>query len=247
MDMAGGQRLNPPPGWPPAPAGWTPPPGWAPPADWPPLPPGWQLWLPATGSAPSAPPVRAGALPWYRRTWGTLLLLVVFFPAGLFLMWRRQSWGRGTKWSLTAATALVVLIALATGGSSPPTSSANLATLTTPASTAAPVTSSAQLPSLPTTAVAPSTSHNTAAARVTTTAPVVRPAPSSQHTSRSAPTSVAAPSSAPVPGCYPLTNGGNCYQPGEFCRKSDHGAYGVAGNGERIVCAYNNGWRWEPV
>jgi hypothetical protein len=58
---------------------------------------------------------------------------------------------------------------------------------------------------------------------------------------------VAPPSPAPVSSCYPLTNGGNCYEPGEFCRKSDHGATGIAGNGERIVCSYNNGWRWEPV
>lgn len=47
--------------------------------------------------------------------------------------------------------------------------------------------------------------------------------------------------------CTPLTNGGKCYEPGEFCRKSDHGATGVAGNGETIVCTDNNGWRWEPL
>lgn len=63
-------------------------------------------------------------------------------------------------------------------------------------------------------------------------APVVAPTPT--------------PTPTPSPSCYPLTNGGNCYEPGEYCRNSDHGAYGVAGNGESIVCAYNNGWRWEP-
>lgn len=42
-------RFNPPPGWPPMPAGWTPPPGWTKPADWPEPPPGWQLWVPAAG------------------------------------------------------------------------------------------------------------------------------------------------------------------------------------------------------
>lgn len=47
-------RFNPPPNWPPAPAGWTPSPEWSPPADWPPPPPGWQLWVPGapTGAAP---------------------------------------------------------------------------------------------------------------------------------------------------------------------------------------------------
>lgn len=47
--------------------------------------------------------------------------------------------------------------------------------------------------------------------------------------------------------CYPLTNGGNCYEPGEYCRNSDHGSSGVAGDGEAIICTYNNGWRWEPA
>lgn len=55
--------------------------------------------------------------------------------------------------------------------------------------------------------------------------------------------------SAPIvrPSCTPLTNGGNCYEPGEFCRNSDHGMTGVAGDGERIRCEDNNGWRWEPI
>lgn len=52
---------------------------------------------------------------------------------------------------------------------------------------------------------------------------------------------------APVQhSCTPLTNGGNCYEPGEFCRNSDHGMSGSAGDGEPIICMDNNGWRWEP-
>lgn len=58
------------------------------------------------------------------------------------------------------------------------------------------------------------------------------------------PTPTYAPTQAS--SCYPLTNGGNCYEPGEYCRSSDHGAQGLAGDGESITCAYNNGWRWEP-
>ena len=42
-----GQRFNPPPGWPEAPADWTPPPGWTPDPSWPPAPAGWQMWVPA--------------------------------------------------------------------------------------------------------------------------------------------------------------------------------------------------------
>ena len=46
--------------------------------------------------------------------------------------------------------------------------------------------------------------------------------------------------------CHPLTNGGNCYEPGEYCRTSDHGASGVAGDGKSITCENNDAWRWEP-
>lgn len=53
--------------------------------------------------------------------------------------------------------------------------------------------------------------------------------------------------SAPRSACHPLTNSGKCYEPGEFCRNSDHGVSGVAGNGENIRCEDNNGWRWEPA
>lgn len=52
---------------------------------------------------------------------------------------------------------------------------------------------------------------------------------------------------APAGGCTPLTNGGKCYEPGEFCRKSDRGTHGVAGDGKEIVCVDNDGLRWEPA
>ena len=56
-------------------------------------------------------------------------------------------------------------------------------------------------------------------------------------------------SSAPAASaCHPVTSGGNCYRAGEFCRSSDHGASGIAGNGERITCILNGSrWRWEPA
>jgi hypothetical protein len=66
-----------------------------------------------------------------------------------------------------------------------------------------------------------------------------RPAPAVPVATRSAP--------AAAPSCYPLTNSGHCYEPGEFCRYSDEGATGVAGDGEKIKCEDNNGWRWEPI
>ena len=87
-------------------------------------------------------------------------------------------------------------------------------------------------------------------ASTTTAPPPPPPAPSTpavRSTSTPPPPPPAAPSTSAAPSCYPLTNGGNCYEPGEYCRNSDHGVSGVAGDGERIVCADNNGWRWEPV
>ncbi len=70
---------------------------------------------------------------------------------------------------------------------------------------------------------------------------VSMPAPSP-----SAPAPAPSPSTSAV-SCHPLTSGGNCYEPGEFCSDADHGMSGVAGNGEPITCTDNNGWRWEPA
>jgi len=47
--------------------------------------------------------------------------------------------------------------------------------------------------------------------------------------------------------CHPLTSGGKCYEPGEYCRSTDHDVTGLAGDGKVIVCWDNDGWRWEPV
>jgi phosphatidylserine/phosphatidylglycerophosphate/cardiolipin synthase-like enzyme len=72
-------------------------------------------------------------------------------------------------------------------------------------------------------------------------APVTAPTPTP------VPAPVPAPTPTPAPvSCTPLSSTGNCYEPGEYCSDADHGLIGVAGDGESIVCEYNNGWRWEP-
>ncbi len=38
---------------------------------------------------------------WYKTTWGVILLLVLFYPAGLFFMWKDTKWKPKIKWSLT--------------------------------------------------------------------------------------------------------------------------------------------------
>ena len=55
------------------------------------------------------------------------------------------------------------------------------------------------------------------------------------------------PIAALLRSCYPTTNSGGCYKPGETCRTSDHGAPGEAADGTQMICQDNNGWRWEPV
>lgn len=59
------------------------------------------------------------------------------------------------------------------------------------------------------------------------------------------PTTTAPPPAAP--SCSPLSDAGHCYDPGEYCRDSDHGMTGTAGDGVTITCENNNGWRWEPT
>jgi hypothetical protein len=73
------------------------------------------------------------------------------------------------------------------------------------------------------------------------------PPPTLTHSAAPPPSPTTAPAASPPAACSPLTNGGNCYEPGEYCRNSDHGTSGVAGDGEKIICEDNNGWRWEPV
>jgi hypothetical protein len=60
-----------------------------------------------------------------------------------------------------------------------------------------------------------------------------------------APTAPAPPLSPST--CQPVSNGGNCYRPGEFCRNRDHGVTGATADGQNIVCTNNDGWRWEPA
>lgn len=79
-----------------------------------------------------------------------------------------------------------------------------------------------------------------------TKAPVVAaPPPLAAETTETTPRTT--PAAAPSPAsCHPLTNSGKCYEPGEYCRSSDHGVTGVAGDGKTITCEDNDGWRWEP-
>ena len=67
-----------------------------------------------------------------------------------------------------------------------------------------------------------------------------RPAPSS-------PAPAAVTSRPTERGCYPLSDEGTCYEPGENCRAADQGVAGIAGDGQTIVCMDDNGLRWMPT
>ena len=54
------------------------------------------------------------------------------------------------------------------------------------------------------------------------------------------------PAASPTTSCHPTTAKGHCYEPGEYCRKSDLGKSGLAGDGAKITCKYSDGrYRWQ--
>jgi hypothetical protein len=81
-----------------------------------------------------------------------------------------------------------------------------------------------------------------------------QPAAAPSSAPATSPTTQPVPAKSPAPAppattasCYPLSNEGTCYEPGEYCRDDDHGTSGVAGDGKTIICEDNDGWRWEPA
>jgi hypothetical protein len=159
---------------------------------------------------------------------------------------------------LATGAGLVVLVvgaltAPASAPSAPGTVTVAAASTTTapePAVEPSPADTAAAEPADPTPTQVPPTTAVAATTRAAVAPkPVARPkAPAPKKTIAPAPKPKPKPKPKPTAAsCTPLTNGGNCYEPGEFCRDSDHGASGVAGDGEKIVCRNNDGWRWEPA
>lgn len=176
------------------------------------------------------------------------------------LMFRRQRGfarkvGKSFAWAFVAFVAIVV-IAVATEGGSRQTQTASTtkpgpvaskphdAVKPAKSATPSPTRSAAPSPSHP--APEPSQTHAVPAPAPTTQAPATTAPAYAAPTTQASPTQ--APSAqAPAASCSPLTSSGKCYEPGEYCRDSDHGDTGVAGDGESIICKDNDGWRWEPV
>ncbi|MDD6059661.1 MAG: hypothetical protein PUB97_04665 [Ruminococcus sp.] len=50
---------------------------------------------------------------WYKRTWGIILMLILFFPIGIYLLWRYSKWNTTVKGVVTGIAALFVIAAMA--------------------------------------------------------------------------------------------------------------------------------------
>jgi len=157
-------------------------------------------------------------LPWLRRTRAIVALLAIaIMPAACASVPANQS----------AQTNPANPVGVTASGSAV---SAGLGS--TPAGATATIPAPTLAAPPPATHAAPVVTHH-ASPPPAPPAPPKPPAPQPVHTS------------AKAQSCYPLTNGGKCYSPGEYCRDDDHGASGIDADGDAIKCEDNDGWRWE--
>jgi hypothetical protein len=59
------------------------------------------------------------SMKWYQKSWAAVLLLIFFFPVGLFLMWKYQPWKKGVKIAVTALFAVMVIGSAANQNNTP--------------------------------------------------------------------------------------------------------------------------------
>jgi hypothetical protein len=145
-------------------------------------------------------------------------------------IWRR--W-----WAVIVYAIVLVLIGAGIGSSGKTTTN-------TAASKPAPAVTDTVFKTIPAPTVKVTITRSAPTRTVTVTA---SPSPPQPAQPASSPSSAVAAGGAAGGSCHPLSNEGTCYEPGEFCRKSDHGVTGVAGDGKTIICEDNDGWRWEPA
>ncbi len=48
-------------------------------------------------------------LKWHQKTTPVILLLIFFFPVGLYLMWKNEMWSKSTRWIVTGIFAFAVI------------------------------------------------------------------------------------------------------------------------------------------
>lgn len=67
---------------------------------------------------------------WYQKSWFTILMLIFFFPVGIYLMWKHTNWNKIVKIVITAFFALILSAALFSDNSEPTTETGNDITTT---------------------------------------------------------------------------------------------------------------------
>lgn len=55
---------------------------------------------------------------WYKQTWGIILMLILFFPVGLYLMFKYSGWNKYVKIAVTVLCCIALLVSLLTDGDS---------------------------------------------------------------------------------------------------------------------------------
>jgi hypothetical protein len=80
--------------------------------------------------------------------------------------------------------------------------------------------------------------------RVTVTKTVRTPGPTKTVTEAAQDAGADTSGSSDTGTCSIVSNSGNCYEAGQYCRNGDHGASTTDAGGAGITCAYRNGWRW---
>lgn len=78
---------------------------------------------------------------WYQKPFGIVLMLILFFPIGLYLMWRYATWPKSAKWVVTGILALFTIcggIANATTPTQQPMTTIVSSSMTTPLPTEKP-------------------------------------------------------------------------------------------------------------
>ncbi len=99
------------------------------------------------------------------------------------------------------------------------------------------------MPTVTATATATVTAEPEPAPTVTKTKKVATPGPTATGSGTSS--SAGRSNDSGSGTCSIVSNTGNCYQAGQYCRNGDHGATTTTAGGARITCTYrSNGWRW---
>ncbi len=134
---------------------------------------------------------RASTVPFYRKPWFILLMLLILFPVGVLLLWLYGQWGKRAKIALAAACCVFFAVVLALQGCRP----AAVSAAATPAGSAAVQALSAATPAPEPTKTATATPLPTPSA---TPQPTPTPSPTPLPTPTPTPKRTAAPGMALV-------------------------------------------------